>query len=76
MKTIGIDQSLRTRSSFEQIYMNKIKKIYQHVGKCDYQQKLKDMIYTAVVSNAEVFTENSTNVPMTSTPVKNPIARK
>ena len=32
MKTIGIDQSSFTRSSFEHIFMNNIKKIYQHAG--------------------------------------------
>ena len=35
MKTIGIYQSSFTRSSFEHICMNNIKKIYQHAGKCD-----------------------------------------
>ena len=38
MKTIGIDQSLCTRSSFEHKCMNNIKKIYQHAGKCDDQK--------------------------------------
>ena len=36
MKTIGVDQSLCTRSSFEQKCVNNIKYIYQHVGKCDF----------------------------------------
>ena len=39
MKTIGIDQSLCTRSYFEHKCMNNIKNIYQHAGKCDDQQK-------------------------------------
>ena len=43
MKTISIDQSSFTRSYFEHIYMNNIKKIYQHAGKCDDQQNLKDI---------------------------------
>ena len=34
MKTIGIDQSSFTRSSFEHRCTNNIKKIYQHAGKC------------------------------------------
>ena len=51
MKTIGIDQSLCNRNSFEQNILNKIKKIYQHAGECEDQQKLKniidaDMVYT------------------------------
>ena len=35
MKTIGIEQSSFTRSSFEHRCMKKIKNIYQHAGKCD-----------------------------------------
>ena len=35
MKTIGIEQSLCTRSYFEHKCMKNIKKIYQHAGKCD-----------------------------------------
>ena len=51
MKTIGIDQSLCNRSYFEHKFLNNIKKIYQHAGKCDDQQNLKDtldsdMVYT------------------------------
>ena len=43
MKTIGIEQSSFTRSSFEHRCMNNIKKIYQHADKCDYQQNIKDL---------------------------------
>ena len=43
MKTIGIEQSSLDRYSFEQRCMNNIKKIYQHAGKCDDQQNLKDI---------------------------------
>ena len=50
MKTIGIDQSSFTRSSFEHICMNNIKNIYQHAGKCDDQQKLNDIIESALLS--------------------------
>ena len=49
MKTIGIDQWLCNRSSFEHKCLNNIKKIYQHAGKCDEQQKLKDILYAAMV---------------------------
>ena len=76
MKTIGIDQSLCTRSSFEHKYLNNIKKIYQHSGKCDDQQNLKDVLDSAMVSNPEGVTDNSPNVPLTSTPVKKPSAGK
>ena len=76
MKTIGIGQSSFSRSSFEQICMNNIKKIYQHAGKCDDQQNLKDIIDSDLLSIPEEVTDNSHNVPMKSTPVKKPSARK
>ena len=53
MKTVGIDQSLCTRSSFEHKCFKTIKNIYQHAGKCDDQQKLKDIIDAAMVSTTE-----------------------
>ena len=49
MNTIGIEQSSFTRSSFEHKCMNNIKKIYQHAGKCDYQQNLKDILEAALL---------------------------
>ena len=76
MKTIGIDQSSFTRSSFEHIYMNNIKKIYQHVGKCNYQQNFKYILEAAILYTPEGFTYNILNVHMTSSPVKKPSARK
>ena len=76
MKTIGIDQSSLARSYFEHRYMNNIKKIYHHAGKCDDQQNLKDIIDAAILSNPEGVTDNIPNVHMTSTPVKKPSARK
>ena len=65
MKTIGIDQSSFARSYFEHRCMNNIKKIYQHVGKCNDQQNLKYVIYAAILSNPEGVTDNSPNVHMT-----------
>ena len=76
MKNIGIDRSSFTRSSFEHRCMNNIKKIYQHAGKCDDQQNLKDIIDAAILSTPEGVTDNSPNVHMTSTPVKKPSAGK
>ena len=64
MKTIGIVQSVCTRSSFEHKYMNNIKKIYQHSGKCYHQQNPNDIIDAAMVSTPEGFTDNSPNMPM------------
>ena len=52
------------------------KKIHQHSGKCDDQQNLKDILYAAIVSTPEGVRDNSPDMPMTSTPVKKPSARK
>ena len=49
--------------------MNNIKKIYQHAGKCDDQQNLKDIIDAAILSTPEGVTDNSPNVHMASKPV-------
>ena len=76
MKTIGIEQSLCTRSSFEHKCLNKIKNIYQHASKCDDRQNLKDILDADMVSTPEGVTDDSPNVPMTSTPVKKPSVRK
>ena len=65
MKTIGIDQSSFTRSSFEHRCMNNIKYIYQNPGKCYGKQNLKDIIDAAVLSTPEGFTYNSPNTHMT-----------
>ena len=48
-KTIGIDQSFCKRSSFEHTCMKNIQNIYQHSGKCDDQQKLGDILDSAMV---------------------------
>ena len=56
--------------------MNNIKKIYQHACKFDYQQNLKDVIDSDMVSTPEGVVDNIPNVPMTSTPVRKPSARK
>ena len=64
MKNIGIDQSSFARSYFEHRCMNNIKKIYQHAGKCDDQQNLKDIIDSAILYTPEGVAENSPNVHM------------
>ena len=56
--------------------MNNIKNIYQHVGECDDQQNLKDILESDLRSTPEGVIDNSPNVPMKSTPVKKPSARK
>ena len=76
MNIIGIYQSSSTRSYFEHRCMNNIKKIYQHAGKCDDQQNLKDIIYAAILSTPEGVTYISPNLHMISSPVKKPSSRK
>ena len=53
MKTISINQSLCNRSSFEHKFLNNIKKIYQHAGKCDGLKNLKDILYADMVYTPE-----------------------
>ena len=50
--------------------MNNIKNIYQHEGKFDDQQNLKDLIDAAILSTPEGVTDYIYNVPMISTPLK------
>ena len=76
MKTIGIDRSSFNMSTFEHRRINNIKNIYQHAGNCDYQQNLKDIIDSAILSTPEGVTDNGPNVHLTSSPVKKPSARK
>ena len=76
MKTIGIDQSSWNRYYFEHNSMNNIKNIYQHSGKCDYQQNLKDIIDADMVSTLYGGTDNNLNVPMPSTTFNKPSASK
>ena len=76
MNTVGIDQSSFNGSSFEHRFMNNIKKMYHHAGKYDYQQNIKDIIDDSILSTPEGVTYNSHNLPMTSTPVNKPSARK
>ena len=56
--------------------MNNIKYIYQDVGKCDGQQNLKYILDDAIVWTPEGVTDNSPNVPLTSTPLKKPSSSK
>ena len=56
--------------------MNNIKKIYQHAGKSDDQQNLKDILDADILSTPEGVTDKIPNVHMASSPVKKPSARK
>ena len=49
MNTIGIDQSLCKGYPFEHKWLNNIKNIYQHSGKCDEQQNLNDILDSSMV---------------------------
>ena len=51
---------------FEHICMNNIKKIYQHAGKCDAQQNLKDIIDAVILYTTEGVTYHSHHVHFTS----------
>ena len=57
-------------------FLNNIKKIYQHAGKCDEQQKFKDILEAAMVYTPEEITDESPSLPMTQITVKKPSARK
>ena len=70
LQTIGIEQSLSNNSIYEHRYLENIKKLYKQAGKCDYQQKFKDILESAMVSIPEGFTDESPISPITSTPVK------
>ena len=76
MNTIGIDKSSFTRSSFEHKCMKNIKNIYQHAGKSDDKQNLKDILESALLSTPEGVINNSPNMHMISSPVKKSSARK
>ena len=57
-------------------FLNNIKNIYQHAGKCNDQQNLKDIIDDSIVYIPEEITYDSPSLPMTQTTVKKPNAGK
>ena len=76
INTFGIDQLLSNNDMFEQKCLQNIKELYKHAGKCDNQQKIKDILEAPVVSTPEGFTNNSPIYPMTPTPDNKTSARK
>ena len=76
VQTIDIDPYLSNNAIYEHKCLENIKKWYKKAGKCEDQQKFKDILEAAMVSTTEVFTNNSPISPMTSTPVKKQSARK
>ena len=65
MKTIGIEQSLCNTYYFDHKCLNNIRKIYQHTGKCNDQQNLKDIIDDSIVYIPEEITYDSPSLPVT-----------
>ena len=61
---------MENRASFKHKYLNKIKKIYQHAGKCDDQNKFIDILEAAMVFTPEEITDDSPSLPMTQTKAK------
>ena len=76
MNTIDIDQFLSNSDLFDHKFLQNIKILYKHAGKCDNQQQFKYIIESAMIYTTEVFTDNSPRSPITPTPVKKPSARK
>ena len=58
IKNIGIDQSSRNRPCIAHKCLNNKKK-YEHAGKCDDQQILRDIIHASMVPTQEQFTNFS-----------------
>ena len=69
MNAIGIDQSLINRPSVEHKFLNSIKKVYQHAGKSDYKQNLKDILDADMVYTPEEITDVITSLRITQTTV-------
>ena len=49
VKTIGIDQFLCNNDFFKHKFLQNIKKLYKHAGKCDDQQQFKNFIEAGMV---------------------------
>ena len=76
MKTIVIDKSLRNSALFEHRFIQHIKKLYKHYGKCDDQQQFKYILEAAMVSNPEGFTDTTPRSHITPPTLNKPSARK
>ena len=75
MNNINIDKSVRNRASFEHKFLNNMKNIYQHAGKCADPQK-NDILGDTMVSTPEEITYYSPILPMNQTKIKKTSARK
>ena len=74
MNNIGIDKSVRNRASFEHNFLNNMKNIYQHAGKCADPQK-NDILGDTMVSTPEEITYYSPILPMNQTKIKKTSAK-
>ena len=70
INTIGIDQAFSNSAIFGHICFQNINKLYKHAGKCDDQQKFKDIIEADMVSTPEGFTNNTPRYPVTPLTLK------
>ena len=61
---------------YKHIFLENIKKVYKSAVKFDDQQQYKAIIEAEMVSDPEVFTDNSPMSSSQSATVKNPSARK
>ena len=67
---IGNHSYLINNAIYEHKCLENIKKLHKKAGKCDNQQKFKDILEAAMVYTLEGFTDNSPISPITSSPVK------
>ena len=53
VQNIGIDKSLSNNALYENNFFENIENLYKQAGKCDDQQKFKDIIEALMVSTPE-----------------------
>ena len=75
MVTIGVDQLLSNSALDEHIFLENNKKLYKPAGKCYDQQQCKAINESIMVSNPEVFNDNSPMSPGPYMTIKNIIAK-
>ena len=73
---MGIDLSLDNNTIYEHKCLENIKQLYKQAGKCDEQQKLKDIIEAAMVSTPKIFINKSHISLRTPSPVNKPSSQK
>ena len=76
MVTIGINPSLSNSELYVHRCLENIKKLYTYAIKCDDQQQYKAVIEAALVSTADIFSNNGPMSSGSSMHFRNPVARK